>query len=74
MNYRLSGLGLSEIDARQICFLLEKLTPEPLGCGFTEIDNTKDLWEVDAYFNYKPNLSIKFILEELFTKTPNYCL
>ena len=66
MNYRLSGLALSEVDARQICSLLEKLTPEPLGCGFTEIDNTKNLWEVDAYFNYKPNLSIKFILEELF--------
>ena len=51
MHYRFSGLVACENDARQIFRLLENLNPKPLGCGFTEIDLTKKIWEVDAYFD-----------------------
>ena len=65
MNFRFSGLVSSEIYARQICNLLENLNPKPVGCGFTELD--KNIWEVDAYFNYKIDLSVKLLLEEIFS-------
>ena len=67
MNFRFSGLVSSEIYARQICNLLENLNPKPLGCGFTELDKDKNIWEVDAYFNYKIDLSVKLLLEEIFS-------
>ena len=67
MNYRFSGLVSSEIDAREIASLLENLNPKPLGCGFTELDSSKKIWEIDAYFNYKIDLGIKFLLEELYS-------
>ncbi len=67
MNYRFSGLVPSEICARQICNLLENLNPKPLGCGFTELDKGKSIWEVDAYFNYKIDFSVQFLLEEIFS-------
>ena len=67
MNYRFSGLVSSEICARQICVLLENLSPKPLGCGFTELDNEKNIWEVDAYFNYRIDMSVKILLEEIFS-------
>ena len=57
----------SEIDARKIYNLLENLNPKPLGCGFTELDIRKNIWEVDAYFNYKIDLGIKFLLEEIYS-------
>ena len=67
MHYRFSGLVFSEIDARKIYNLLENLKPKPLGCGFTELDTRKNIWEVDAYFNYKIDLGIKFLLEEIYS-------
>ena len=67
MHYRFSGLANSEISARQICNLLENLNPKPLGCGFMELDKDKNIWEVDAYFNYKIDLSVKLLLEEIFS-------
>ena len=67
MHYRFSGLVFSEIDARKIYNLLENLKPKPLGCGFTELDTRKKIWEVDAYFNYKIDLSVKFLLEEIYS-------
>ena len=67
MNYRFSGLVSSEICARQICDLLENLNPKPLGYGFTELDKEKNIWEVDAYFNYKIDLGVKFLLEEIYS-------
>ena len=67
MHYRFSGLVSCENDARQICRLLENLNPKPIGCGFTEIDLTKKIWEVDAYFNYVINSSIIYLLEKLYS-------
>ena len=65
MNFRFSGLVSSEIYARKICNLLENLNPKPLGCGFLELDKDKNIWEVDAYFNYRIDISAKLILEEI---------
>ena len=67
MHYRFSGLVSCENDARQICRLLENLNPKPIGCGFTEIDLTKKIWEVDAYFNYVIKSSIVYLLEKLYS-------
>ena len=67
MHYRFSGLVACENDARQICRLLENLNPKPLGCGFTEIDLTKKIWEVDAYFDYVIGSGILYLLEKLYS-------
>ena len=67
MHYRFSGLVACENDARQICRLLENLNPKPLGCGFTEIDLTKKIWEVDAYFDYVIGSGIVYLLEKLYS-------
>ena len=65
MHYRLSGLVSCENDARLVCRLLENLNPKPLGCGFTEIDLSKKIWEVDAYFNSVIDPGILYLLEKL---------
>ena len=67
MHYRFSGLVACENDARQICRLLENLNPKPLGCGFTEIDLTKKIWEVDAYFDYVIGSGVIYLLEKLYS-------
>jgi len=67
MHYRLSGLVSCENDARMVCRLLENLNPKPLGCGFTEIDLSKKIWEVDAYFDYVINSGVIYLLEKLYS-------
>ena len=67
MHFRFSGLVSSKNDALQICRLLENLNPKPLGCGFTEIDLSNKIWEIDAYFNYLIDPSIIFLLEKLYS-------
>ena len=59
MNYKLSGLLSSEIIV-VVCSLLENLAPKPLGSGFTELCEKQKIWEVDIYFNYKPDLLISY--------------
>ena len=66
MNYKLSGLLSSEIIAREVCSLLENLAPKPVGSGFTELCEKEKIWEVDIYFNYKPDLSVKLLLEKIY--------
>ena len=66
MNYKLSGLVYNEIIAREVCSLLENLAPKPLGSGFTELCEKEKIWEVDIYFNYKPDLSVKLLLEKIY--------
>ena len=67
MHFRFSGLVSSKNDAQQICRLLENLNPKPLGSGFTEINLSNKIWEIDAYFNYVIDPSIIFLLEKLYS-------
>ncbi len=59
----------SKILAREICSLIEKMTPLPTGIGFFELDEETSTLEVEAYFKEKPNISQIALLELLYNTT-----
>ena len=65
----LTGLVGSKTVAREICSLIEKMTPLPIGIGFFELDNETSTLEIEAYFKEKPNISEIALLELLYNTT-----
>ena len=43
------------INASDLGYALERLTPEPIGVGVFELEDGSGLWEVGAYFSEKPD-------------------
>ena len=66
-TYILTGLVGSEKLARQICSMVERMTPLPVGTGFFELDEANSTWEIEAYFKEKPNISEIALLECLYS-------
>ena len=65
----LTGLVGSKTVAREICSLIEKMTPLPIGIGFFELDDETSTLEIEAYFKEKPNTSEIALLELLYNTT-----
>ena len=65
-TYVLTSLVDSENSARQLCSLIEKMHPGPVGVGFFELDERNSTWEVEAYFTVKPNKGSTVLLEFLY--------
>ena len=65
-TYVLTGLVEGENCARQLCSLIEKMDPIPLGLGFFELDERSSTWEIEAYFTDKPNLGAIVLLEGIY--------
>ena len=65
-TYVLTSLVDSENSARQLCSLIEKMHPAPVGVGFFELDERNSTWEVEAYFTDKPNKGSTVLLEFLY--------
>ena len=65
----LTGLVGSKTIAREICSLIERMTPLPIGIGFFELDDETSTLEVEAYFKEKPNISEIILLELLYNTT-----
>ena len=65
----LTGLVGSKTVAREICSLIEKMTPLPIGIGFFELDDETSTLEIEAYFKEKPNISEIALLELLYNTT-----
>ena len=65
----LTGLVGSKTIAREICSLIERMTPLPIGIGFFELDDETSTFEVEAYFKEKPNISEILLLELLYNTT-----
>ena len=65
----LTGLVGSKTIAREICSLIERMTPLPIGIGFFELDDETSTLEIEAYFKEKPNISEILLLELLYNTT-----
>ena len=65
-TYLLNGIVKTESFARQICDLMEKMDPAPIGVGFFELDAKDATWEVESYFKNKPKLADLTLLETIF--------
>ena len=65
-TYVLTCLVESESSARQLCSLIEKVDPTPIGVGFFELDERNSIWEIEAYFKEKPKIGIIALLEGLY--------
>jgi len=65
-TYALTCLVKSESSARQLCSLIEKVEPTPMGVGFYELDERNSIWEIEAYFKEKPKIGIIALLEGLY--------
>ena len=62
----LTGIVEGERVARDLCKLIENVKPAPTGVGFFELNENRDLWEVEAYFKKAPALIPIFLFDALF--------